>query len=116
MIQKLLFVYNADSGLFNTLTDAVHKIISPSTYSCNLCAVTYGMLGMKREWKEFITGLEVKVEFLHRDEFTAQFGVKEELPAVFSLTQEKPSLLISAKEINKCKTLGGLEQLVKSRI
>ena len=39
---ELLFVYNADTGLFNTVADAAHKILSPSTYSCNLCKVTYG--------------------------------------------------------------------------
>jgi len=30
---ELLFVYNADSGLFNSVADAAHKILAPSTYS-----------------------------------------------------------------------------------
>ena len=32
-IDQLIFVYNADSGLFSSLTDFAHKSISPST--CN---------------------------------------------------------------------------------
>ena len=35
----LVFVYNADSGVFNALADAAHKIFSPRTYACNLCAL-----------------------------------------------------------------------------
>ena len=51
---RLLFVYNADSGLFNTLTDIAHKMLSPKTYTCNLCAITHGLFSEKEEWKEFI--------------------------------------------------------------
>ena len=29
----LLFVYNADSGLFNTMADIGHKLLSPETYA-----------------------------------------------------------------------------------
>jgi hypothetical protein len=39
---KLLFVYNADSGLFNSIAEAAHKIVSPQTYRCDLCRITYG--------------------------------------------------------------------------
>ncbi len=43
----LVFVYNADSGLFNTVTGMAHKIFSPGTYECNLCALTYSTFGMR---------------------------------------------------------------------
>ena len=51
MNPTLIFVYNADSGLFNTLTDIAHKTFAPETYSCNLCAITFGTFGMRTEWK-----------------------------------------------------------------
>ena len=41
---SLLFVYNADSGFFNTLADIGHKLFSPATYPCQLCAITHGVL------------------------------------------------------------------------
>ncbi len=65
----LMFVYNADSGMFNTLSDMAHKVFSPRTYSCNLCALTHSTFSMRDEWKEFIESLGVELEFLHRDEF-----------------------------------------------
>lgn len=44
-----LFVYNADSGLFNTATDIAHKILLPETYACNLCALTHGHFKIHEE-------------------------------------------------------------------
>ncbi|MCF7977351.1 hypothetical protein U5801_08255 [Lamprobacter modestohalophilus] len=44
---ELIFVYNADTGLFNQLADAAHKAFSADTYACNLCRVTYGLLTEK---------------------------------------------------------------------
>lgn len=38
----LIFVYNAKSGLISAFGDMVHKIVSPATYPCSLCALTYG--------------------------------------------------------------------------
>ena len=45
-----LFVYNADSGPLKALFDFGHKIVSPGTYPCSLCRLTYGPFGMRREW------------------------------------------------------------------
>ena len=113
----LLFVYNADSGLLNTAKDLVHKIASPKTYECNLCAVTFGNFGMKNEWKIFVDSLEYSVEFLHRNEFTQQYSLKNErFPAVFIKHGETITKIISNIEINKCKTLDDLIVLVKKKI
>jgi hypothetical protein len=65
----LLFVYNADSGLFNELKDYGKKIVDKESYQCNLCGVTFGLTGMKREWKHYLSELNYKTHFIHRDEF-----------------------------------------------
>jgi len=84
MKPALVFVYNADSGLFNSLADLAHKIFSPQTYQCNLCAITYSAAGMKKEWKDFLDQLDVPMEFLHRDELKASHGMEGVcLPAIF---------------------------------
>lgn len=75
MHPTLIFVYNADSGLFNALGDAVHKLMSPATYPCILCALTYSNVGMRREWRAFTASLEPKSELLHADELAARYGV-----------------------------------------
>ena len=40
-MSTLLFVYNAKSGIANVLVDISHKLLSPETYSCNLCVITH---------------------------------------------------------------------------
>jgi hypothetical protein len=45
-MKKLIFVYNINFDLFSAARYYFHKIISLSTYECNLCAIPYGNLGM----------------------------------------------------------------------
>ena len=66
---KLIFVYNADSGVFNLLGDMAHKMFSPKTYQCSLCALTHGNFGMRREFSDYLKTLPEPFEFLHADEF-----------------------------------------------
>ncbi|NJM95354.1 MAG: GTPase, partial [Acaryochloridaceae cyanobacterium CSU_5_19] len=40
-MDRLIFVYNANSGGINTALDIAHKLLSPSTYRCNLCRLTH---------------------------------------------------------------------------
>jgi hypothetical protein len=117
MENSLLFVYNADSGVFNTLTDIAHKIFSPQSYSCNLCAITYGNFAIRTEWKEFLESLEIGLEFLHRDEFIEKYGLPEQaLPAVFLKKGEDLELWITADEINRCGSVDDLKRLVSGRL
>lgn len=113
----LIFVYNADSGFVNTLLDIGHKIVSPQTYACNLCAITHSTFSMRDEWKNFVAGLGVPVEFLHRDELEKQYGLRApELPAIFRKTDGAPETWIGREEINRCHSLTDLERLINSRL
>jgi hypothetical protein len=110
----LLFVYNADSGLLNSVRDQVHKTVSPSTYRCNLCALTYGGLGMRRSWARFTADLDLRVEFLHRDELSHQYGIDDvELPTLLLWDGGEASLLIPAEEMNDIPTLDELMSRVE---
>ena len=116
-MKKLIFVYNADSSFFSTVKDLAHKIISPSTYPCNLCAITYGSFAMKKEWKEFIKNIELTVQVLHRDEF--QKGYSTDIvgfPAIFMKRDSKLSLFIAEKEIDRCKNLEHLKKLLINKL
>ncbi|HEX7316352.1 MAG TPA: hypothetical protein VF297_20770 [Pyrinomonadaceae bacterium] len=109
----LVFVYNADSGVFNTLADAAHKIFSPRTYACNLCALTHGAVRMRGEWKEFLEGLGRPLEFLHADELAARYGLKGvRLPVVFTKDGGGLSVLAGADAVNGCRTLDELKRLI----
>lgn len=106
---KLIFVYNADSGVFNLLTDVAHKIFSPQTYSCNLCAVTHSNIGMKKEWKEYLESLDTPFEFLHADEFKVKYQFeKVELPAIFQEENDSLILLVNTTTINGCNSIEDL--------
>ena len=109
----LVFVYNADSGLFNALADAAHKLFSPRTYACNLCALTHTATGMRREWRRFLDGLGRPPEFLHADELGARHGAKGvALPAIFERDGAGLRLLVGADSINACRTLEDLKGLL----
>lgn len=116
--QKLVFVYNADSGVFNLLTDIAHKIFSPETYSCNLCALTHSNFGMKKKWKNFLESLDLEKEFLHADEFKEKFNLQEvALPAVYRQDDDgNIEIIINALEIKKCRTIDDLILYFNSRI
>lgn len=65
----LLLVYHADSGHWNALWDIAHKVISPESYPCALCALTHGALSERGAWKAFRERHPGRLEMLHRDEF-----------------------------------------------
>ena len=115
---ELLFVYNADSSLASQLKDYVHKAVAPSSYECNLCQITYGGLGMKSEWKDFIKTLPYKITFLHRDEFQKEYpNIKDvKLPVVLKKEGEQITEFITAAEINSQKTIEDLKNLVKEKL
>ncbi len=79
---KLIFVYNADSGAVNTMLDIGHKLLSPQTYSCNLCQMTHGLLKEKNAWKAFRENSGNELEFLHKDEFAATYQLQTDFPVI----------------------------------
>ncbi|THF70073.1 hypothetical protein E7T06_09210 [Deinococcus sp. Arct2-2] len=114
----LVFVYNADGGVLNGLKDLWIKTVRPQDYECQLCAVTYGPLGMKREWREFVRRLGPNVRFLHRDELRAEYGLDGvPLPAAFEV-QSDGTLRewISAAEMRSFGALDDLMGAVGSRV
>jgi len=81
---------------FNSLTHYVHKVVSPKTYSCDLCTLTNSMLGTKREWAQFIRELGVKTKFLHRNEFVERYPrTQQNFPAVFTSTGDAEPMVRS---------------------
>jgi hypothetical protein len=113
MKPALIFVYNAESGLFNALADIAHKIFSPQTYSCNLCALTHSNFGMREEWKQFILSLERQAEFLHADELKERYGMENlSLPIILEKSGENLETLIDADSINACRSINDLKQAI----
>lgn len=114
MKQYLLFVYNANENLFSAVSDFAHKILSPSTYPCQLCALTYGNFAMKKAWKSFIEELPVKSVFLHKNEFEKQYKIQTSLPAIFIVSKEGVKEIITQQQIAGCQSLEELKNLVNA--
>jgi len=115
--KKLVFVYNADSGVVNIVKDFWHKLLRPSTYQCNLCAQTFSAFGMKKDWKKFINKLDIEAEFLHKDEFEEKYEISDAVyPSAYLKNGIAFDLLINHKEMNGVKSLDEMEALVLSKL
>lgn len=115
MIKQLVFVYNADSGMFNTLTDIAHKVFSPQTYECNLCAISHSYFSERDEWKEFIANLGAECEFLHRDEFEKKYQLKDQTyPTIYLKNDNHLDICLDANVINVCDSMDKLKDKIKS--
>jgi len=115
---QLLFVYNAEAGAVNGLLDTLHKTLSPGTYSCSLCRITYGALSMRSEWKQFLQNLGLPTRFLHRKEFFREFPHlrNQPLPAAFLQNAAGAWQLLLSKEDFDQADLPTLMQLVRARL
>jgi len=113
---SLIFVYNADSGFVNALLDSAHKLISPQTYQCKLCAISYSYFGMRKKWKQFITKIGIPVKFYHRDEFIKHYPKQNvKLPAIFYVNNHRLTIYMSANDINNCQSIDELMEAIKKR-
>ena len=115
---KIIFVYNADSGLFNTLTDIGHKIFSPETYNCPLCDLTHGYFSMRKDWGEFLEQLDYELVFLHRDEFIKQHPDLSHtlLPVIFIQTDHILTTLLDDVALRQCKDMEQLKINIKDQL
>ncbi|MEM9418564.1 MAG: hypothetical protein AAGA25_05835 [Planctomycetota bacterium] len=114
---KLIFVYNADAGWLSAALDSAHKLISPKTYQCSLCAVTHHALGMKTRWARFIEGLEHDVDFLHRDEAAERYGMGTTVwPAVLMEDTQGVRVWLTGEELAAAGTIEELETLIREKL
>lgn len=116
---EIVFVYNADGSVAGKVKDFLHKIVRPSTYDCQLCAVTYGFVGMKSEWRNFLASVDASVVFLHRDELGLDhIGIIESpLPGAWRRIDGEPwDVLIDAPTLRACGTLDDLIGVLRDRL
>jgi len=115
---RLILIYNAAGGIFAQLGDAVHKLVSPETYACSLCAVTYGAVSMHGAWRKTLDSLPVTPVFLHKGEGkVAALAPGVALPAVLLRRGSGGAeVLIGADELDAITDLGVLTALLLERL
>lgn len=110
---RVVLVYDGDSGLRAMLLDAVKK--AAGREECALCEITYGPLGKRGEWRACETRLGVIVDELRRDQLPAEWGVERDaLPCVLGrVGTEPPFVLLGREQIVEC---GGRVDELERRI
>jgi hypothetical protein len=110
---KLIFVYNADSGMLNTVKDIGHKLFSPQTYDCFLCSLTHGTFKENPAWKSFRESSPIEMDFLHRDEFERRYDRREDYPLVMKET-DSLEIILNREQLAGFKSLEELIQAIKN--
>ncbi len=113
-MQKLIFIYNAKSGMFNQSVDFLHKVFSPKTYACDLCSITHGNFGSKKDWANFISEIKVNTEFKYCNQRSAA-EKKFNCPVVLLENSENIEQLVASSEL-KDLNLHDLIAIIDARI
>jgi hypothetical protein len=80
-MNRLILVFDADSGLAAMLLDVAKKAVGRE--DCALCEITYGPLGKRRSWAACEARLGLEVVERHRDELPVEWEIpRTELPCV----------------------------------
>lgn len=117
-MRSFLFVYNAKSDFWSKKIDFAHKIISPNTYACSLCALTHGNFGETNTWKLFKKEAKFNMEFFYKNDFINLYTTNiKNFPVIIEKhsTTSSLSVLIDHKELSKLKTVEELIAAIKSK-
>lgn len=111
----LIFVYNAESGLVNGVIDSFHKVLSPATYPCDLCALTHGLARMRARLRHWLRQSGREVCFFHRSDFRAAWPhVDVTLPAILKQEGNQLTLVLGAADLADVRDIGQLLTLLDS--
>ncbi|MEE4166879.1 MAG: hypothetical protein V2I35_12825 [Desulfocapsaceae bacterium] len=111
---KLIFVYNADSGLVNTVKDIGQKLFNPDNYGCLLCSLTHGTFREDPEWKAFRRNSSIEMQFLHRDEFERRYDMQMEYPLILRDDGDGLKVAFDKEQLAALGSLADLIQTVKN--
>jgi hypothetical protein len=116
--RTILFIYNANEGLFSAMADAAHKLISSATYPCSLCAITYGAVSMRGEWKAYLKRLPHETRFYHREDFARDWpGEAVTLPAILEQTGGGTLTMVMSKEdLDTVQSVAQLVAMLEDRL
>ncbi len=117
MKNKLIFIYNADSGIVSAGMDWLHKLVSPDTYQCDLCGMTYGHLGMKKKWKNFLNSVDYDKEFVYKDQVSTAYPelIEYDLPVVALKENGQTEVLLDSNAL-KGLSLDQLEAELRDKL
>lgn len=114
---QLIFVYNAKSNVVNKALDFIHKIVSPQTYPCNLCFLTYDNFSERKEWIDFRKSLDIDLKFFYSDVFEKEYpNETTTYPMIYLKSNFELNKLVSSKEFSTLENLNELIQLLSEKL
>ena len=117
-IETLVFLYNASDDAISVGFDFLHKIISPSTYQCSLCKITYGNFSMHDDWRNYLNSIPYKIDFLYKNNYKKYHEKLEvnEFPTAFVLKEGKYEIFLSKADFDSCEDLKSLMNLINNKL
>lgn len=102
-LERLILIYNANSGLAAAIADSAKKLFKLK--ACSLCTITHGLLKEKQAWQSCATEINVPIDYLHKDDMPDPVKklVGDKLPSIVAQTDGKLLILLSVEEIDSCK-------------
>lgn len=112
-ITRLIFVFDAESGLFGAVIDSARKMLLLN--GCALCSLTHGVAGERTEWRTCKEEIGVPIAYHHRDDLPALVkAVATELPCVVAeVDGSRFEVLLPRASLVECR--GSVSEL-KARI
>lgn len=104
----LIFVYNANTDAVSAIVDYAHKVFKPSTYKCELCALTHHNLGERTAWKNFKKRSNVEMEFMYIRGFEAKFNLQYDYPVILERINDDFVQVMGKKELQKIRSVEDL--------
>jgi hypothetical protein len=102
VIEELVLVYNADSGLVSALADSARKLLRIK--GCTLCSITHGLAGERAEWQECKTAFGAPITYYHRDDVPPQLRqvAADRLPCILARAGSEYVLLMEPDSLERC--------------
>ena len=113
---KLIFVYNAHTDPLSVMADYMHKVFSPKTYKCELCALTHHNFGKRSGWAQFIKQADFEMDFMYIKGFEKKYGSQFTYPIVLELRDDDLHRVIEKSKIAEFRTIDNLIDSIKNYI
>lgn len=110
MKSTLLFVYNANSDLPSKLIDYAHKVLRPSTYACELCALTHDHFGERTAWKNFKQRTNRDMDFMYLRDFESTFNLRLDFPVIIERKGKEVEVIVTKSELKRMRSV---EELIE---
>ncbi|MCR9173045.1 MAG: hypothetical protein NXI10_11160 [bacterium] len=113
---ELFFVYNARKGVGNMLMDGLHKVVSPSTYACDLCSITYGVVAKKKDWKAFIEESKIPIRFYYKNTLPKEIDQNLDFPVVLRYENSSVTCILDRQDFAAINDLSDFIVLLKEKV